>query len=74
MGLHACGHLPHCLLLLVDAGLPLPALPHRYMLDGAVWLGAQVFFGWNLNAVSHGTVAVGDELIVKKKRTAALAA
>ena len=36
--------------------------------------GAQVFFGWNLNAVNHGTVAVGDELIVKKTRTAALAA
>ena len=34
----------------------------------------QVFFGWNLNALNKGTVAVGDEIIIKKKRTAALAA
>ena len=37
-------------------------------------MGLQVFFGWNLAALSEGTVAVGDELIVKKTRTAALAA
>ncbi len=35
---------------------------------------AQVFFGWNLNALNKGSVAVGDEIVVKKKRTAALAA
>ena len=35
--------------------------------------GAQVFFGWNLAAMSLGTVAVGDELVVKKTRTAASA-
>jgi uncharacterized protein YcbX len=33
----------------------------------------EVFFGWNLSATSKGTVAVGDELIVKQQRSTALA-
>jgi uncharacterized protein YcbX len=34
----------------------------------------EVFFGWNLTATTPGTVAVGDDIIVTRKRTTALAA
>ncbi|CAL8463480.1 g3014 [Coccomyxa elongata] len=34
----------------------------------------EVFFGWNLAATAPGTVAVGDDIIVTRKRTTALAA
>lgn len=41
--------------------------------DTACWM-LQVFFGWNLAATAPGTVAVGDDIIVTRKRTTALAA
>ncbi len=41
--------------------------------DFARWM-LQVFFGWNLAATAPGTVAVGDEIVVTRKRTTALAA
>lgn len=34
----------------------------------------EVFFGWNLAAASVGTIAVGDDIVVTRKRTTALAA